>query len=132
MNPLLVASTLACLFFAAAFLQSSLDKVFDRKGNLEFLQGHFEKTPFAGLVPQLLFGITVLELGSGVLCAVGAASLWFFPGPWPTIGLGLAGLSLLSLFTGQRIAKDYAGAGVLAGYFAVVLLGLAAVHGATP
>ena len=34
-------------------------------------------------------------------------------------------LALLALFFGQRMAKDYAGAAVIAAYFAVALLGLA-------
>ncbi|MCO5298096.1 MAG: hypothetical protein M9921_14705 [Fimbriimonadaceae bacterium] len=127
MEPQNLVPTLACLFFAAAFLQSSLDKLFDRQGNLEFLQGHFAKTPLARFVPAMLLSVTVMEFASGVLCLVGAASLWFFPGDWATVGLGLAATTLLMLFTGQRIAKDYVGAAVLAGYFAVALIGLAAL-----
>jgi uncharacterized protein (DUF697 family) len=40
------------------------------------------------------------------------------------IGLVFSMLSLLCLFFGQRLAKDYAGAVVLASYVAVALLGL--------
>jgi hypothetical protein len=39
-------------------------------------------------------------------------------------GLFFSGLALVSLITGQRLAKDYAGAAVVAAYFAVVLVGL--------
>ena len=39
-------------------------------------------------------------------------------------GVELALLSLLCLFFGQRLAKDYPGAAVLAAYFAVAILGL--------
>jgi hypothetical protein len=39
-------------------------------------------------------------------------------------GLVFAILSLLALFLGQRVAKDYGGAVVLASYYAVALLGL--------
>jgi putative oxidoreductase len=47
------------------------------------------------------------------------------------IGLGLSGLALVMLFFGQRVAKDYPGAAVLASYFGVALIGLW-LHSATP
>ena len=39
------------LFLAILFLQSGIDKVVDRRGNLEWLKGHFAKSPLAGMVP---------------------------------------------------------------------------------
>ena len=42
----------AALFVAILFIQSSLDKVFDWKGNVEFLTEHFSKTFLAGTVPM--------------------------------------------------------------------------------
>jgi len=44
-------------------------------------------------------------------------------------GFALSGLSLLALLFGQRMAKDYAGAGALVPYFLVCLAGLFALHG---
>ena len=41
-----------------------------------------------------------------------------------SLGLGMSGVALLALITGQRFAKDYAGAAVVAAYFAVDLVGL--------
>ena len=38
-------------FLAILFLQSGIDKVVDRRGNLEWLKGHFAKSPLAGMVP---------------------------------------------------------------------------------
>ena len=56
-------------FFAILFLQSGIDKIVDRRGNLDWLSGHFAKSPLAGMVP-ILFGIlTVLELAAGTLSA---------------------------------------------------------------
>ncbi|HEY7492014.1 MAG TPA: DoxX family protein [Candidatus Tectomicrobia bacterium] len=112
-------------FFAIAFLQSAADKWRDRQGNLEFLGGHFASSPLRGLVPQMFLGITVLESVAGVLCGLGTLQILVGLGT----GLGLAGLvcsilSLLCLFFGQRLAKDYGGAVVLANYLAVALLGL--------
>jgi hypothetical protein len=112
-------------FFAIAFLQSAADKWLDKQGNLDFLNGHFATSPLRGLVPQMFWGITVLESVAGVLCGLGTLQILVGLGT----GLALAGLvlsilSLLCLFFGQRLAKDYGGAVVLASYFTVALLGL--------
>lgn len=120
-----MAKLFSCAFFAACFLQSGLDKVFDWKGNLGWLRPHFEKTPFRPLVPLLLGAVTALECAAGAACAAAVAELVF--GFWPllpTLALSLCCLAIWTLFVGQRIAKDYAGAAVLAAYFAVALLGL--------
>src|SRR5258708_20280420 len=58
-------------FFAILFLQSGIDKVVDRRGNLEWLTGHFAKSPLAGMVPLLVGIITIMELTAGVLSAIG-------------------------------------------------------------
>jgi hypothetical protein len=44
----------ASAFLAILFLQSGIDKVVDRRGNLEWLKGHFAKSPLAGVVPALV------------------------------------------------------------------------------
>ena len=125
MDPLLIARVLVCVFFAACFLQSGLDKVVDWKGNLEWLTGHFAKTPLKSLVPMLLAGITLLELAAGVSCGVGAVLMLLGGSRTVAIaGLGLVAFALTMLFTGQRIAKDYPGAASLATYFGVALIGL--------
>jgi uncharacterized membrane protein YphA (DoxX/SURF4 family) len=114
---------LAALMVAILFIQSGLDKVFDWAGNLEWLTGHFSKTFLAPLVPLLLGTITVMELAAGALAAVGlvyflvaSSTVIIF---WSTV---VAALSLLSLFFGQRIAKDYPGAVSIIPYFILVLL----------
>ena len=63
------------IFLAILFLQSGIDKIVDRRGNLEWLTGHFAKSPLAALVPLLLLTITGLELAAGVLSAMGAVQL---------------------------------------------------------
>jgi uncharacterized membrane protein YphA (DoxX/SURF4 family) len=124
--PIAIARLLVCLFFAACFLQSGFDKVFDWRGNLEWLQGHFAKTPARGAVPLLLGVVTVLEVSTGFLSAAAVVALVLDPAHWlPVAALGLAGLTLVLLFAGQRVAKDYAGAATLAAYFLVALVGLA-------
>src|SRR6185503_7645252 len=61
----------ASAFLAILFLQSGIDKVIDRRGNFEWLKGHFAKSPLAGTVPALLICITILEIAAGVLSAIG-------------------------------------------------------------
>ena len=124
---LLAMRLLVAAFLGILFLQSGLDKVFDRKGNLDWLTGHFAKSPLRGVVPLMVTIITLLELGAGALSAVGAVEV----GLWTTTRLAFwgaiaAGTALLALFFGQRIAKDYAGAAGLVPYFlvAVVAVGL--------
>jgi hypothetical protein len=117
-------------FLAILFLQSGVDKVVDRKGNLEWLKGHFAKSPLASQVVAMVSVITVIELGAGLLSALGVLAL-LFTGSRTLAGLGalLSLVALLMLFFGQRLAKDYAGAAALVPYFilasaALVLIGI--------
>ena len=113
----------ACAFFAVLFIQSGFDKVFDRKGNLAWMVPHFEKSPFKSQVPFMLTLLTVLEVATGVVALLGAIDLLFDLGwGWARYALWLAAFTLLCLFAGQRLAKDYAGAASLAAYFAVALI----------
>lgn len=111
------------LFVAILFTQSGLDKVFDWKGNLEWLTGHFSKTPLARMVPVMLATITVMEIATGLLAAVGLVYL-LATGQNTLIFYAsiLGAASLTALFFGQRIAKDYAGAAVLVPYFILLLI----------
>lgn len=120
-----IAQLLVCGFFAVLFLQSGIDKVADRKGNLEWLTGHFANSPLAKMVPLMLTAITMVELAAGAMSVVGAVMLAMNRGrEMAVVGIGLSGLALLMLFFGQRVAKDYPGAATLATYFGVMLLGL--------
>ncbi|MGB7208739.1 MAG: hypothetical protein WBD27_08785 [Pyrinomonadaceae bacterium] len=111
----------AALLVSILFIQSGLDKVFDRRGNLEWLSGHFSKTLLAPLVPFLLATITIMELAAGVLCAAGVV---YFLVTSSTVLIFyasvIAALAITALFFGQRIAKDYPGAAVLVPYFILV------------
>jgi hypothetical protein len=119
---LLVMRVLAALFLGVLFLQSGIDKVKDRRGNLEWLTGHFAKSPLARRVPLLVTVITVLEIAAGGLSAAGAVALVAAQSTLLAFwGAVLAGVSLLCLFFGQRMAKDYAGAAGLVPYFLVAL-----------
>src|SRR5438128_12472170 len=116
---------LASGFLAILFLQSGIDKIVDRRGNLEFLQGHFAKSPLSGMVPPLVTLITILELLAGVLSAIGCVLIVVMHEPTVAFyGAVISAFSILGLFFGQRIAKDYAGAAVLVPYFLLTLVAI--------
>ena len=105
-------------FLAVLFLQSGIDKIVDRRGNLEFLQGHFAKSPLAGIVSVLVTVITILEIAAGALSAIGCVMIILTRDPTVAFcGSVISAISIVALFFGQRIAKDYAGAAVLVPYF---------------
>ena len=112
-------------FLAILFLQSGVDKIVDRKGNVEWLTGHFAKSPLASQVLPMLGIVTGVEVCAGALSAVGVPVLLFTGNRIPAaLGAGLAVLAILMLFFGQRIAKDYAGAAALVPYFILASGGL--------
>ncbi len=114
---------LAALLVAILFIQSGLDKVFDWKGNLEWLTGHFSKTFLRGTVPPMLATITVMELATGFLSVAG---IIYFLVKGSTVlifyAAALGAASIVALFFGQRVAKDYAGAAVLIPYFILLIV----------
>ncbi|HJX26258.1 MAG TPA: hypothetical protein VJ252_08895, partial [Chthoniobacterales bacterium] len=113
-------------FLAILFLQSGIDKIIDRRGNLEWLKGHFAKSPLAGMVPLMVLVITLLELAAGALSAIGCALIIFSrDSTLAFYGAIIAAISITALFFGQRMAKDYAGAATLVPYF---LLTLSAIY----
>lgn len=109
---------LLLLFLIITFMQSSLDKVLDWKGNLSWLKGHFSKTPFRNSVPFLLGSIMITELLAGILCSFGFYLLCATGGTSVALwGAIVSCMALLMLFLGQRVAKDYDGARTIAIYF---------------
>lgn len=116
----------ASAFLAILFLQSGIDKVMDRRGNLDWLKGHFAKSPLAGMVPLLVTAITLLELAAGALSAVGCVLVLLgYNSALAFYGAVTSAISIIALFFGQRMAKDYAGAATLVPYF---LLALSAIY----
>jgi hypothetical protein len=117
--------TLVSAFLAILFLQSGIDKVADRRGNLEWLKGHFAKSPLAGLVPLMLSVLTLFELAAGGLSAVGCVLILVLRGSTLAFyGAVIAAISLTALFFGQRVAKDYPGAAILVPYFLLTLVAI--------
>ena len=116
---------LVSAFLAILFLQSGIDKIVDRRGNVEFLQGHFAKSPFAGMVPLLVTLITILEVLAGVLSAIGCVVILSTHNSIIAFYGGVtSAVAVLGLFFGQRMAKDYAGAAVLVPYFLLCLVAI--------
>jgi uncharacterized membrane protein YphA (DoxX/SURF4 family) len=126
---LVAAQALVGAFLAVLFLQSGLDKVFDWSGNKAYIGGYLEKTPFRRVSGLLFFVITALEVLAGIVSAAGVLSTVLLQSPLlGFFGAFLSGASILSLFLGQRLAKDYAAAAAMVPYFiatvgAVLLLG---------
>lgn len=117
-TPLDVVRLAVAALLAILFLQSGIDKIVDRKGNMEWLTGHFSKSPLASLVEPMVGVITVVEVAAGLLSAVGMVAL-LFTGNRSIAALGalLSMVAILMLFFGQRMAKDYTGAAALIPYF---------------
>jgi len=120
-----ITEILILLFIVITFLQSGIDKITDWKGNIGWLKGHFSKTILARQVPLMVGIILILEVIAGLMALVGI--FYIISSGQTEIALYahiLAAVTLLMLLFGQRVAKDYAGAFTIVGYFIVVVLGL--------
>jgi len=125
MNATYSMQILASAFLAILFLQSGLDKIFDRKGNLAWLTGHFAKSPLGGTVPLLLVVITILEIAAGALSAIGCVFVIFRDNATIAFyGALISAIAILALFFGQRMEKEYPGARVLVPYFLLTLVAI--------
>jgi hypothetical protein len=116
---------LVSVFLAILFLQSGIDKIVDRQGNLEWLKGHFAKSPLAGTVSLLFAALTIIEVAAGLLSGIGFVALIFSHNPTIAFyGAVVSAIAIVSLFFGQRIAKENAGAAVLVPYFQLTLIAI--------
>ena len=128
-GPMELCQIFIAIFLFIAFFQSGLDKVIDRKGNLDFLKAHFSDSPVIKIIPIMLMILTFLEiigslmLGYGVYYAfVNRSTLWIF------YGFVVIAITIIILFAGQRIAKDYLGAADLVPYFILIMLGIMSMY----
>ena len=128
-GPMELCQIFIAIFLFIAFFQSGLDKVIDRKGNLDFLKAHFSGSPVIQIIPIMLLILTFLEiagslmLGYGVYYAfVNRSTLWIF------YGFVVIAITIIILFAGQRIAKDYLGAADLVPYFILIMLGIMSMY----
>jgi hypothetical protein len=128
-GPLVLCQILIAILMAITFLQSAIDKIVDRKGNLAFFESHFATSPFNGFTSLLLSILTMMELMGGLMLVYGIyyafaerATLWIF------YGFVLLALTIIALFTGQRLAKDYVGAADLIPYFILLMMGIMSMY----
>ena len=126
MIPEKIAFLFVLAFFLIVFIQSGIDKVFDFKGNLSFLNdllGAFFSQP---LIKLALISVTILELLSGTLCLIGIVDVLLngsnFIG---LLGLIVGSVALLVLLFGQRVSKNYDGAKTITIYFILSTVGIA-------
>lgn len=120
-----ITELLILIFIVITFLQSGIDKILDWQGNISWLKGHFSKTFLAAQVNLMVGIILVIEVVTGLLALAGIVQI--LTTGTTTLALYacfLAAITLLMLLFGQRVAKDYAGAFTITGYFVVVILGV--------
>ena len=117
-NSIEIMQMLSAIFFSIVFFQSSIDKILDRKGNIEFFEEHFKATLLNKILSPVLSILTLLELIAAGICIYGLFySLLYQNTDFIFYGLVASGIVLLMLLFGQRIAKDYVGAADITIYF---------------
>ena len=122
-NAIEIVQILSSIFFAIVFFQSGIDKVIDRKGNINFFENHFKNTLFHKIYAQALTALMLLELIAASLCAYGCIySIVYKNTDFIFYGLLVTSFVLLSLLLGQRIAKDYVGAADITIYFILCII----------
>ena len=128
-DPLVLCQIFIALFLIIAFSQSAFDKIINRKDNVDFLKEHFSLTIFNGFTSLLLTIITILEIVGSLALVYGVyfafverTTLWIF------YGFVILAITLMFLFLGQRIAKDYVGASDLVPYFILIMLGIMSMY----
>ena len=124
-NAIEIVQILSSIFFAIVFFQSGIDKIIDRKGNLNFFENHFKNTLFHKIYTHALTTLMLLELIAAILCAYGCIhSIVYKDTGFIFYGLLVTSFVLLSLLLGQRIAKDYIGAADITIYFIMCIISL--------
>tara|TARA_B100001989_G_C24543115_1_gene468862 strand:- start:1312 stop:1806 length:495 start_codon:yes stop_codon:yes gene_type:complete len=128
-DPFVLCQVLIAIFLVTIFLQSSLDKIFDRKNNMAFFESYFSNTLFRYITPYLLTIITIFELAGSATLIYGVyytftakTTLWIF------YGYVILALTIMFLLLGQRIAKDYEGSANLVPYFILIMLGIMSMY----
>ena len=128
-DPLVLCQILIAIVFIITFIQSGLDKVIDRSGNLIFFKDHFSNSILKNYTSIMLTFITLFELICGSALIYGVyfsfverTTLWIF------YGFVMCIINLILLFLGQRIAKDYIGASNLIPYIMLVVIGIMSMY----
>jgi|TARA_B110000444_G_scaffold3309_1_gene3066 uncharacterized membrane protein YphA (DoxX/SURF4 family) len=126
MIPEKIAFLFVLAFFLIVFIQSGVDKIFDYKGNLNFLNDLLKIYFSPSLIAFALISVTILELVSGILCLIGIVDFIFNDSSFiGFLGLIIGSIALLVLLFGQRVSKNYDGAKTIAIYFILAMIGIA-------
>jgi len=113
-------------FFFIVFIQSGVDKIYDHKGNLAFLNDLLKTYFSPPLIAFALIVVTIFELISGILCIIGIVDFIFNKSNFiGLLGLIIGSFALLILLFGQRVSKNYDGAKTIAIYFILAMIGIA-------
>ena len=105
------------------FFQSSVDKVIDRDGNLNFFKEQFKNTIFHNYISLSLTFLTLFEFFAASLCFFGVIyRAFYFESVYIFYGLLTCAIVLLMLLLGQRLAKDYVGAADITIYFILSII----------
>lgn len=124
-SPLWIVRILFGLMIAILFTQSGLDKIANYSAEKAFYTEHFKDSILSGMVGLMMPVITLFETAAGLLSALGLIIYLLNGNPdLAILGMLLSCLSIIQLFFGQRVAKDYAGAAVLVPYFLLTVGGL--------
>lgn len=113
---------LMSLFFGFTFLESGVDKILNKDGNLSWFKEQFSKSIIKGFITPSFYWIMIQELALGIfLLFICVNEIFHF------IDLGVFGyiyslFLLIQLFVGQRLAKDYAGAAGIVPYIILAFL----------
>ncbi len=122
-NAIEIVQILSSIFFSIVFFQSGIDKLIDRKGNLNFFKNHFKNTLFHKIYSHALTVLMLSELIAASLCVYGCIySIVYKNTDFILYGLVVTSFVLLSLLLGQRIAKDYIGAADITIYFILCII----------
>ena len=128
-DPLVLCQILIAIFLCIVFIQSGMDKIIDRRGNLNYFKSHFSDTFLKTIIGSLLSILTALELIGGLMLIYGIyyafiyrTTLWIF------YGFVVLSITIILLLFGQRIAKDYIGAADLVPYFILIILGIMSMY----
>ncbi len=112
-------------FLAVYFLQAGLDRVLDRKSNLMRFRVAFDQSPMRRPAGWWLTFLTIGEMFAGVFSAAGCLTLVFTRSRDMAFGGAVLGaMSLIFLFFGLRLGRDYGSASQLVPYFVTCLAAL--------
>lgn len=121
----LVLHILLLLFIVITFLTSTIEKVTDWKGQLEWFEKHFNETILRPKIAFFLKALIILDFITSALAVIGLITLlWNGDQTYGVYAHISAAITVLCMLLGQRIAKDYQGASSLSTYFLVLIFGL--------